>query len=64
MQIQYSTDKQFSDAKDIFKSKSRTSFTKKKLGKGTYYVRVRNVKKSGGIMYVSGWSRAKKAKVK
>ena len=64
VQIQYSTDKQFSDAKDIFKSKSRTSFTKKKLGKGTYYVRVRNVKKSGGIMYVSGWSRTKKAKVK
>lgn len=65
VQIQYSTSRDFSNAKTVNVKKSKTSYKIKKLKKGkTYYVRVRNIKKSGAATLVSKWSKAKKIKVK
>jgi len=67
IELQYSTDSQFSTGTTVTKTlgKSKKSLKVKKLTKGTtYYVRVRSVKESGGSKYVSGWSKIKKVKVK
>jgi|GEM_PF-6949280 hypothetical protein len=67
IELQYSTDSQFSPESTVTKTlgKSKKSLKVKKLTKGTtYYVRVRSVKESGGSKYVSGWSKIKKVKVK
>jgi hypothetical protein len=67
IELQYSTDSQFSTGTTVTKTlgKSKKSLKVKKLTKGTtYYVRVRSVKESGGSKYVSGWSKTKKIKIK
>lgn len=65
VEVQYSTSKKFKTYKTLDVSKNKKSVRIKGLKKGkTYYVRVRNVKKKGGIKYVSKWSVKKKAKVR
>jgi hypothetical protein len=65
VEVQYSTSKKFNNYKSIDVSKSKTSLKIKGLKKNkTYYVRVRNVKKSTGVRYVSKWSAVCKAKAK
>ena len=65
VQLQYSTNKSFKGAKTVSLSKSRKSYKAKKLKKGkTYYIRMRNVRKSGSKYYVSAWSARKKIKIR
>ena len=66
VEIQVCKDKKFQKAntKRVVVKKSKKSATVKKLKKGTYYVRVRNVKGSGVKKQVSKWSKVKKVKVK
>lgn len=61
-QISYSTNSKFKGAKTV-STKSLSTAVSAKSGK-VYYVRVRTVKTSGGKNYVSGWSSAKKVRVK
>ena len=64
-EIQYSLNKKFSSAKTVKVSKNKTSYKASKLKKGkTYYIRVRNIKTTTGIKYVSKWSAVKKVKIK
>lgn len=59
-QIQYSTDKNFKNAKNVTVSKSKTTGTIKKLAnKKKYYVRVRTYKKVDKKCAYSSWSAAK-----
>jgi len=65
-QIQYSTSKKFAKAKTkVVKGKKKTKITLKKLkSKKKYYVRVRTYKTIKKVKCYSGWSKAKKVKVK
>ncbi len=65
-EIQYSTSKDFENAKTkTVKSYKTTSSTLKKLkAKTTYYVRVRTYKTVGGTKYYSDWSNYKSKKTK
>ncbi len=61
-EIQYSTKKDFSDAKTVTVNKAKTTKkTIKKLGKGTYFVRVRYFKKDGDTKTYSNWVKNKKS---
>ena len=64
-QIQYSKNKNFKKSKTI-QIKSAKTVKKKVSGikKGSYYVRVRTVRKTKGKTYYSSWSGKKKVKVK
>ena len=65
--IQYSTSSKFKKnlGNVTIKSGKTTSKTVSNLKKkGTYYVRIRSYKKVNGKIYYSGWSGAKKVKVK
>ena len=66
VEIQICTNNKFQKAntKRIVVNKTKKSSTIKGLKKGTYYVRVRNVKGSGAKKLVSKWSKVKKIKVK
>jgi len=66
VEIQVCKDKKFQKVNTtrVEVKKSKKSATVKKLKKGTYYVRVRNVKGSGVNKQVSKWSKVKKVKVK
>lgn len=61
-QISYSTNSKFKGAKTV-SVKSLSSTLSGKSGK-VYYVRVRTVRTSNGKNYVSGWSSAKKVRIK
>ena len=65
-QIQYGLKKNFKGAKSLkIKSVKKTGTTIKKLKRGkVYYVRIRTFKSVGKKVYVSGWSKIKKVKVK
>lgn len=65
-QIQYATNKSFTNAKvKTIKGASKTSYKISKLtSKKTYYARVRTYKTVSGKNYYGSWSSAKKAKVK
>lgn len=65
-QIQYSTSKEFTNAKTkTIKSCKTTKYTLKGLSaKKTYYVRVRTYKTVGDVKYYSGWSTYKHVKTK
>ena len=66
-QIQYSTSKKFNKntGKATVKSGKTLKKTVTKLKKKTtYYVRIRSYKKVNGKAYFSGWSGAKKVKIK
>ena len=66
-QIQYSLKKNFRSGNKTVtvKGPKKTSRQIKKLKSGkTYYVRIRTLKKTGGVTYYSSWSKAKKVKVK
>ena len=61
-EIQYSTKKDFSDAKTVTVNKAKTvKKTIKKLSKGTYFVRVRYFKKAGDTKTYSSWVKNKKS---
>lgn len=65
--IQYSTSSKFNKnlGKVTIRSGKTTSKTVSKLKKkGTYYVRICSYKKVNGKVYYSGWSGAKKVKIK
>lgn len=64
-QIQYSKNKNFKKSKTI-QIKSAKTVKKKVSGikKGSYYVRIRTVRKIKGKTYYSSWSGKKKVKVK
>ena len=66
VEIQVCKDKKFqrTNTKRVEVKKTKKTATVKKLKKGTYYVRVRNVKGSGVNKQVSKWSKVKKLKVK
>ena len=66
VEIQVCNNKKFqkSNTKRVIVKKSKKKAEVKKLKKGTYYVRVRNVKGSGPNKLVSKWSKVKKVKVK
>ena len=66
IQIQYSTDKSFSDDVQTVYAKSKKKSKKiKKLEKGErYYVRVRAYTKSGDVTHFSKWSATKSVKLK
>jgi hypothetical protein len=67
IELQYSTDSQFSPESTVTKTlgKGKSSVKVKKLTKGSvYYVRVRSVRGSGDSKYVSGWSKTKKIRIK
>ena len=66
VEIQICPDKKFnkSNTKRVEVKKSKKSATVKGLKKGTYYIRVRNVKGTGTAKTVSKWSKAKKIKIK
>ena len=66
VEIQVCKDKKFqrTNTKRVEVKKTKKTATVKKLKKGTYYVRVRNVKGSGVNKQVSKWSKVKKVKVK
>lgn len=66
-QVQYSTSKKFN--KNTGKATVKSGKTQKKTvtklkNKTTYYVRIRSYKKVDGKTYFSGWSGAKKVKIK
>ena len=65
-QLQYSTSKNFKNAKKVnVKGAKKTGKTIKKLKKGTkYYVRIRTYKIVKGKTYYSSWSKAKTVKTK
>ena len=65
-QVQYSTNKKFrSGARTINLKAGKTKTTIRKLkSRKTYYIRVRGYKNVGGKMMYSGWSNAKKVKIK
>ena len=65
-QIQYSTSKNFKNAKTktIGKAKTTSASISKLKKKKTYYVRIRTYKTVKGKRYCSGWSKIKKAKTK
>lgn len=64
-EIQYARSKRFKNAVIKKVGAKKTSYTIKKLrSKKTYYVRIRTYKKVSGKKYYSGWSKAKKIKVK
>lgn len=66
-QIQYSLNSKFKKGNktlNIGKYKTVKTVIKGLKSKKTYYVRIRTYKKAGGKTYYSGWSKAKKAKVK
>lgn len=44
--------------------KSKSGLKIKKMPKGTYYIKVRAIRQSGGVKYVGPWSKVKKVKVK
>ena len=56
----------FGSADTVIKTtgKKKASLKVKGLAKGTYYVKVRAIKNSGGTKLVGPWSKAKKVKVK
>ena len=66
VEVQVCKDKKFrkSNTKRVVVKKTKKAATVKGLKKGTYYVRVRNVKGSGTGKLVSKWSKVKKLKVK
>ena len=65
IQLQYSKNRKFKNARTVTLKKTRKSYKLRGLKKGsTYYVRVRNVKKSGSTTYVSSWSKTMKAKIR
>ena len=66
VEVQVCKDKKFqkSNTKRVVVKKTKKSATVKGLKKGTYFVRVRNVKGSGPNKLVSKWSKVKKLKVK
>ena len=66
VEVQVCKDKKFqkSNTKRVVVKKTKKSATVKGLKKGTYFVRVRNVKGSGTGKLVSKWSKVKKIKVK
>ena len=65
-QIQYSTNKGFTNEKKIFvKGRNETSKTISKLGKKKkYYIRLRVYTKKGGKIYFSSWSNTKSARTR
>ena len=65
-QVQYSTNKKFrSGARTVNLKAGKTKTTIRKLkSRKTYYIRVRGYKNVGGKMMYSGWSNAKKVKIK
>jgi hypothetical protein len=64
-EIQYSTSKNFRSYKIVYASRAKALHKIKGLKEGVkYYVRVRNVKKTSAVKYVSKWSAVKSAKVK
>lgn len=65
-QIQYGLLSNFKGAKTLtVKGTTKTGVTIKKLKRGkTYYLRIRTFRKIGNQTYISGWSKAKKVKVK
>lgn len=64
IQIQYSTKKNFKKSKSVYVKKSKASYKIRNLKKKTYYIRVRNIRKSDGKTYKSKWSNVKKVKIK
>ncbi len=67
IEIQYSTNKSFTDSASVVRTAKKTAASKKitKLGrKKTYYVRVRTYKWISGKKHVSKWSSVKKVKTK
>lgn len=66
VEIQICKDKKFdmTNTKRIEVKKTKRYATIKKLKKGTYYVRIRNVKFVGADKLVSKWSKVKKVRVK
>jgi len=66
IEIQYSTDKNFTEnVKSRYANAKKTSYKIKKLkSKKKYYVRIRAYTKSGGQVHVSKWSATKSFKVK
>jgi len=64
-QIQYSLKSNFKNSKTVSAKAGASSKTIAKLtGNKTYYVRIRTYKTAGGKRYYSGWSSAKKGKVR
>ena len=64
-EIQYSLKKDFSKPqKATVKGEKTTKTVIKKMKKGTWYVRIRAYKKSGGKTYYSAWSKTLSKKVK
>ena len=63
-QIQCSTSKNFKNAKTKTVKNITALKISKLSGKRTYYVRIRSWKKVGKNVYYSGWSKAKKVKIK
>lgn len=59
-------DKNFAvgNTKEALAGKKKASKKIKGLAKGTYYVKVRAIRKAGGVKYVGPWSKVKKIKVK
>lgn len=66
IEIQYGLDKNFKTGfKSTFASAKKTTKKISKLKKGKkYYVRIRAYTKSGGVVHVSKWTKAKSFKVK
>lgn len=66
IQVQYSTSKNFDspETKSVYVKKNKKSYTTKKLKKGTYYTRIRNIRKVNGRNYPSKWSKVKKVRIK
>ena len=66
IEIQYGLDKSFKTGfKSTFASAKKTTKKISKLKKGKkYYVRIRAYTKSGGVVHVSKWTKAKSFKVK
>lgn len=63
IEVQYSDNKKFINAKSKYIKKNKASCTIKKLNKKkNYYVRVRKIKKTNGETYVSKWSKTKTIK--
>ncbi len=63
VQIQYSTNKSFKNAKNVY-TKYTTKTISKLIAKKKYYVRVRTYKTVSGTKYYSGWSTIKSVTTK
>jgi len=64
-EIQYSTNKDFTDAKSVKPKRTTVKKTITGLEKGkTYYFRIRSYKKLNGQVYYSDWSSTKKVLIK